>query len=442
MGSLLALNLSQRGYAVDVFERRPDPGKHFKEGGRSINLALSHRGWRALEAVGVADEVSKWALPMSGRQIHPLHQEERFAHYGKQDEAIYSVSRARLNLLLLEHAAADEQVQLHFEHRALEPDLDDRKLRFDYHGQAIEKSYDWIFGTDGAFSALRTAMMKKPRFNYQQHYLPHGYKELRIPPRADGGFAMRPDALHIWPRKEFMMIALPNPDGSFTCTLFMAYEGQPGFDALETEAQVREFFEDQFADAVPLMPDLVSDYFSNPTPPLVTIRCGPWNYGRRILLIGDASHAIVPFYGQGMNSGFEDVRLLVEALDEPGSHWEEVIPAYARDRKPDADAIADLALHNFVEMRDLVDDPHFLRKRRLEQAIWNAFPEHWLPLYSLVTFSHRPYREALERGRRQDALLEEILQKELLDSLLEDDGFVERIMPYVGRLHPEVMAQA
>ena len=441
VGSLLALNLSQRGYRVEVYERRADPRKQFKEGGRSINLALSNRGWRALDAVGLSQAVEEFALPMSGRQIHPLQESERFSPYGKDGEAIYSVSRAGLNLMLLEKADEDPHVKLHFEHRSLEPDLDELCLRFDCKGSIVERRYDRILGTDGAFSAIRTAMMKKPRFNYEQQYLDHGYKELRIPPKANGDFALRPDALHIWPRKDFMMIALPNPDHSFTCTLFMRYEGEHAFANITDEQETIAFFEQQFPDAVSLMPTLVEDFFQNPTAPLVTIRCAPWNYGHGVLLLGDASHAIVPFYGQGMNSGFEDVHELMQQLDQDQHNWTTSIPGFARQRKPKADAIAELALHNFIEMRDLVDDPYFLRKRKLEQAIWNAFPQQWTPLYSMVTFSHFSYYEALERGKKQEQLLEDILSRENAETLMEEPevSFKARIQPYLVRLYPEVL---
>lgn len=417
VGSLLALLLARRGHRVRVFERRPDMRKVAIPAGRSINLALSDRGWRALEAVDVADEVRAHALPMKGRMMHGESGELSFLPYGKSGQAIYSVSRGALNMLLMDRAEAHDDVRLAFEQRCVEVDFERPAVVLEdvQTGARIREGADLVLGTDGAFSAVRLAMQMRPRFDYEQHYERHGYKELSIPPTGKTGaerFALDPGALHIWPRGGFMLIALPNTDGSFTVTLFLPYEGERSFASLQTPADVERFFGEVFPDAKALLPTLGEDFFKNPTGDLVTVRCAPWHVADKVCLLGDAAHAIVPFYGQGMNAGFEDVRVLADLMDaQPadGDDWAGVLSRFSSLRKANADAIADLALDNFVEMRDRVADPRFLLRKKIEARIHQRYGESYLPLYSMVTFSHLPYAEAQRRGREHDALMTRIM---------------------------------
>lgn len=412
-GSLLGAYLAQKGYQVDLIEKRGDFRRADYKGGRSINLALSDRGWKALEKVGLKSAIEEIAIPMYGRMLHDVDGSLSFMPYGKEKQAIYSVSRGELNLRLIEAAAQHPNLNLLFEHGIEKVDFEQQKIMLSTPEGAKESSYDRIIGADGAFSAVRDSMMKSSdRFNYSQSYIPHGYKELSIPPGKVKKWQIDKNCLHIWPRKSFMLIALPNQDGSFTCTLFLAFEGAVSFENLNTAEAVEAFFATYFKDAMDLMPTLVEDFFDNPTSSLVTVRCEPWNKGTNALILGDAAHAIVPFYGQGMNASFEDCFVLAEKLEANDFDWDKVIPEFAHERKPDGDGIAQLALNNFIEMRDLVADPHFVKKRQLSGKVNEWFPEKWLPLYSMVTFSDIPYHKALEEGRRQNKILEAILEKE------------------------------
>jgi kynurenine 3-monooxygenase len=411
VGSLWAVFMAKRGYEVDVYERRPDMRKLTGDGGRSINLAMSTRGWKALEKAGIKDEVMKEALAMKGRMMHSTSGELTFQPYGKEGEAIYSVSRAGLNRKLMDIAESHDNVKLHFDMSCKGINTKNSEVSFKNNntGEVSTPDADFIFGADGVFSAIRSSMQRTDRFNYSQYYLPHGYKELTIPATADGDFAMDKDSLHIWPRGEFMMIALPNPNKSFTCTLFLPYEGEESFNNLKTDDEIMAFFNSYFGDAVPMMPTLLEDFKGNPTPSLVTIRCNPWQMNEKILLIGDASHGIVPFYGQGMNSGFEDCTVLDEMADAHNEDWKATLKEFSNTRVADANAIADLAMRNFVEMRDLVGDPMFLLRKKIAAWLNEEYPKDFLPLYSMVTFSHIPYNEALEEGKAQDRLFEKIL---------------------------------
>lgn len=414
VGSLEAILLAKRGYEVHVFERRPDLRNVELVGGRSINLALSNRGWKALALAGVKEKIEQIAIPMYGRMMHSVEGELTEQPYGKEGEAIYSVSRGELNKQLLLAATEFENVHFHFHHRCVEVELDSQTLHFfnEQQKKEVTHSFDFIIGSDGAFSAIRTAMMKTDRFNYSQFYLEHGYKELTIPPTKDGGHKISKNHLHIWPRGHYMLIALANLDGSFTVTLFFPFEGEPSFSSLTTETEVKSFFEEVFPDALALMPTLLEDYFANPTSSLVTVRCAPWNFGDRILLIGDSSHAIVPFYGQGMNSGFEDCYVLEEFLNKHEGNLAAAIPTFAKHRKPDGDAISELALRNFIEMRDLVGDEDFLLRKKIEKKLYDHHPDKWVPLYSMVTFNDEfRYSEALAIGEKQDAIMEKVMRK-------------------------------
>lgn len=411
VGSLLALYLARHGHQVQVLERRADPRLVGPLEGRSINLALSDRGWRALEGVGIGDEIRRVGIPMYGRVMHDPRGQLTSQPYGQQGQAIYSVSRAGLNRTLLNLVEAEPGVQLRFNQQCLHVDLREQTLllRDTTTGQEQLEHFRRLFGTDGAYSAVRAAMQKTDRYNYSQSYLDYGYKELNIAAGPGGTWQLEKHALHIWPRGQYMMIALPNLDGSFTCTLFFPYEGPHSFATLQTPAQVQAFFEEMFADAVPFMPDLTQDFFENPTGSLVTVRCFPWAFEDEVLLIGDASHAIVPFYGQGMNAGFEDCSVLNALLDQYGADWPTIFQQFQTQRKPDADAMADLAIYNFEEMRDRVADPRFLLQKKIEGKISTQYPGQWLPLYSQVTFSHTPYAEALANGQRQEQIMRRLM---------------------------------
>ncbi len=433
VGSLMAAYFGKKGYKVNVYERRPDMRKTTIDGGRSINLALSNRGWKALDGVGIGEEVRKVAIPMYRRVMHAKDGELSFQPYGKEGQAIYSVSRGGLNALLMEEAEKHENVNFHFNQKCDEVDTETGAATFNSYltGENTEVKSDLLFGTDGAFSAVRNAMVKSDRFNYSQHYIEHGYKELSIPANEDGTHKMEREALHIWPRGNFMLIALPNPDGSFTCTLFLAFEGQYSFENIKGLAGAQAFFKEHFKDALDLMPNFDEEWTENPVSSLVIIRCYPWTKNGKVALMGDASHAIVPFYGQGMNSGFEDCTVLNELMLQHGEDWDTILKEFEQQRKPDADAIADLAMRNFVEMRDLTGNPEFLLRKKIEARFSAKYPEKWMPLYSMVTFSHIRYSEALKEGRRQDAIMAEVMAMPNIAERWDSDEVEKRMLELV-----------
>lgn len=413
VGSLLSIYMAKRGYKTEIFERRGDMRKEEMSAGRSINLALSDRGWRGLEGVGIADEIKKIAIPMYGRFIHHKDGSNAYQPYGKDDQAIYSVSRAEINMKLMDLAEKQKDVKIHFNQRCAQIDRKNTEATFEDNntGAQVKVKSDLIFGADGAFAASRLHMqLSSDRFEYNQHYIDCGYKELIIPPGPNGQFVLEKNALHIWPRGSFMMIALPNPDGNFTCTLFLPFEGEKSFEKLKTKEQIKQFFDEEFASAVPVMPTLVEDFLNNPVASLVTVKCFPWTFDNKIGLIGDAAHAIVPFYGQGMNCGFEDCVVLNEMMEKYSDNWSEIFPNYEISRKPDADAIADLAIGNFIEMRDKTADPKFLLQKKIEALFSQKHPEKWIPLYSMVTYSpHIRYSKALSEGRKQQQIMDQIM---------------------------------
>jgi kynurenine 3-monooxygenase len=408
-GGLLAAYFGRRGYEVDLFERRADPRVGNFVGGRSINLALSTRGIHALEQLGIADEVLRHAIPMRGRMIHDKSGDLHFSPYDRDpNKHINSIGRAALNTTVIEAAQRYPNVRVLFNHLCKGVDLDApvAHLLNTETNQMSEARGDAVIGVDGAFSAIRQAMRKKlDRFEYDESYLAHGYKELTIPPAADGGWRMEKEALHIWPRKSFMMIALPNPDGSFTCTLFWEFEGPRSFATTKADDDVRRFFDEEFPDAVPLMPALLEDFRENPSGSLVTIRCAPWYYRDKVALVGDAAHAVVPFYGQGMNAAFEDCVVLDECLAEFPNDRERAFAQYFSRRKENADALADLAVHNFIEMRDKTASKTFRAKKKLDHQLEGLLPGIYLPLYAMVTFTRIPYAEAARRARWQDRIV-------------------------------------
>lgn len=430
VGSLLALYLGQKGHKVQVYERRPDMRKNTLDGGRSINLALSDRGWKALSGVGVGEEVQKMAIPMRRRVMHDQEGNLTYQPYGKDGQAIYSVSRAGLNARLMDLAEKLDNVDFNFNSPCLHIDEDSGVASFGNTGNddVKEVSGDLVFGADGAFSAVRSTLQKKDRFNYSQEYIDHGYKELSIPPAPGGGHLLEREALHIWPRGNFMLIALPNPDGTFTCTLFLAFEGEHSFENCKTVGEARSFFEEYFPDALALMPDFDKEWEENPTSSLVIVRCYPWVKNDKVALIGDAAHAIVPFYGQGMNCGFEDCTVLNELMEQNGDNWDVILDEYQKSRKPDADAIADLAMRNFVEMRDLTGNKDFLLQKKIEARMANKYPDKWLPLYSMVTFSHIPYATAMKEGQRQDGIMASVMAQDGIEDRWDSQEVEDEIL--------------
>lgn len=414
-GTLLAIRLAQRGFHVDLYEKRSDLRKVELEAGRSINLALSDRGIQALRMVGIEDRVKRNIIPMKGRMIHDLQGNSWLSPYsGREEDHINSVSRSGLNAELLDLAETYKEIQIFFDHSCDGYDVENNKIFFFHNGKQIPKTYAHVFGADGAGSVIRQVFMERGnriRFNYQQEFLSHGYKELEFPAAENGGYRVEPNALHIWPRDEYMMIALPNLDKSFTVTLFQAFEGPGGFDSLNSEKEIIEFFQRSFPDAIPHMPNLIADFQKNPSSSLGTIKCSPWNIEDKVLLMGDAAHAIVPFYGQGMNCAFEDVFILDQFMELYKDDWLRIFNSYSESRKKDTDAIADLAIDNFSEMQDKVNDEDFIQKRKLEMKLEQKFSDYFSK-YSLVTFREDlPYFNAMQQGRFQDQYLLELVRK-------------------------------
>jgi len=411
-GPLLALGLTERGHEVKIYERRPDMRRVPMSAGRSINLALSTRGIHALTQAGLWEQMQDIIIPMKGRMMHSVSSVLTFQPYGKDEsEVINSISRAELNISLMT-AAENRGVKILFQHRCRGFDLrtGELRLREEQAGQDVTVESDVVIGCDGSASAIRSEMLKLQRFNFSQQYLNYGYKELTIPAGAGGLHVLEKNALHIWPRGSYMLIALPNIDGTFACILFLPFEGADSFASLTTDAAVQEFFQSRFPDACALMPGLADNFFANPTGAMLTIKCSPWHADERALLLGDAAHAIVPFFGQGINCGFEDCTVFLEMLDLYGPDWSRIFPEFEKARKVNTDAIADLAVENFVEMRDRVADPKFLVRKKVELALEARYPRRFVPKYAMVTFHRIPYSTALERGRVQDQMLSELCE--------------------------------
>jgi kynurenine 3-monooxygenase len=408
-GTLLACYLGKAGQRVVLYEKRPDPRHGAAERGRSINLALSTRGLHALGEVGLAEEVVRESILMRGRMIHHLDGSLAFQPYGKDDrEALHSVSRAGLNRLLVEAAARYPGIKMFFEHRCAGLDVEAGELEIAHIDEVRQVKAEVIVGADGAYSVVRSALVRRERFDYSQEYLTHGYKELTIPAGPGGKFRMEKHALHIWPRGSFMMIALPNSDDSFTCTLFWPFEGPYSFAALRETASgcgILAFFQAQFPDAVPLIPDLVHDFQHNPTSGLVTVRCRPWHVDGRVVLLGDACHAVVPFLGQGMNAAFEDCSVLVGCLNDHPGDRAAAFAAYEARRKPHLDTLADLCVDNFIEMRDRVGSRLFVWRKKLDVLLHALLSRWYLPLYTMVEFTRIPYADAVKRARRQERVV-------------------------------------
>jgi kynurenine 3-monooxygenase len=409
-GPLLAILLRQRGFGVDIYERRPDMRRVQANAGRSINLALSTRGIHALRQAGLWERIRSSAIPMKGRMMHSVAGELTFQPYGQDEsEVINSISRAELNIALM-NAAEEHGATIHFNQRCTGYDLKTGTILLlaKQTRRETRRETAVLIGCDGSASAIRTEMLKLNRFDFSQECLRHGYKELTIPAGEHGEHLLETHALHIWPRGNLMLIALPNIDGTFACILFLPFEGPESFASLTTREEVLIFFQSHFSDAARLMPQLSENYFANPIGSMVTVKCSPWHVTGKALLLGDAAHAIVPFFGQGINCGFEDCTSLVELLDQNGPQWDRVFREFEIQRKANADAIADMAVENFTEMRDRVADSRFLFRKKVELALEGRYPKRFIPKYAMVTFHRIPYSVAMARGTVQDRILSEL----------------------------------
>jgi kynurenine 3-monooxygenase len=410
VGSLLAIYLKKWGHEITVYDRRPDIRK-VEFSGRSINLAMSNRGWNALKEVGIEPEIKKIAIPLDKRAMHVVGQAEYYQKYGKEGEAIWSISRGILNRKMID-LAESECVTFKFEEKVWDVDIPEAKL---YTGETEkgewqEYQYDLIFGCDGAFSRVRHKMQRRSRFDYSQDFIDVGYKELTIAPNEDGSYKLDKNSFHIWPRGKFMLIAMPNLDGSFTCTLFMPFEGEVSFENIKTKEEAKNFFTTYFPNVMQDIENLTGDFFKNPTSAMVTMKCFPWTFLDKVALVGDSAHAIVPFYGQGMNAGFEDIFALNAIMKKHGDNWEAIFKEFEKERKPNADAIAELSYRNFIEMSSKTADSKFLLQKKIEKYFAAKHPEKWVPVYSRVTFSDRPYAEALAEGDVQEAIMQQVLK--------------------------------
>lgn len=430
VGSLWAVYLSKAGYKVTIFEARDDLRKADISAGKSINLALSVRGWKAFKAVGVEKEIEKIAIPMTGRTMHDMEGNLTYQPYGQDGQAIYSVSRAGINCKMMDIAEQYGGAEIHYNHRCIDVDLNNAIVYLENTktGEKLEHKSDVVFASDGAFSAVRyNAMQKLPRFNYSQNYIEDGYRELLLPANPDGSYKMDINSLHIWPRGRFMLIALANEDGSFTCTLFMPHENhESSFDKLKTKEDVDKFFKTTFPDFYKMMPNVADAWEDHPLSSLAIIRCYPWHHGKTVLM-GDSAHATVPFYGQGMNSGFEDCTVMWELMQKHSEDWDKVFEEFSITRKPDGDALQDLSLYNYHVMRDFVGDSEFLLQKQFERRIEQLYPEQYLALYTQVSFSHIRYSEAWKKGMEQDKFIKEIMKKHDVKKLMGENKIDELI---------------
>lgn len=431
VGSLWAVYLSKAGYKVTIYERRPDIRKAEISAGKSINLALSVRGWTALDAVGVGDEIRKIAIPMYGRMMHDMEGNLTYQQYGKDDQAIFSVSRGKVNAKMMDIAEKYGNAAIHYNTECKNVDLNKgiAFLKNSLTGEEFQVQSDLIFAADGAFSAVRyNSMQKLDRFQYSQNYIADGYREILLPANPDGSYPMDKNALHIWPRGRFMLIALANEDGSFTCTLFMPHENDEfSFDKLNSKEAVNNFFKTVFPDFFEMMPNIADAWEDHPLSNLAIIRCYPWTKGK-VALMGDAAHATVPFYGQGMNAGFEDCSVLWRLMQKHNEDWPKVFDEYSRTRKPDGDALQDLSLDNYYVMRDYVADPAFLLRKKIEAKFSELYPNKWLPLYSQVTFSNIRYSVAYKQGQLQNQIMDQIMEMPDIEKIWDQAEVMDRIL--------------
>lgn len=436
VGTLLAIYLKKQGHTVHVLDRSPDI-RTVEFSGRSINLVMSTRGWKALENIGLNEEIRKIGIPVDKRAIHLQDGKLNYQFYGKEGEAIFSLSRGVLNRKMIDLAEA-AGVEFKFEHKIWDVNLSEATLYIgeSERGEWKELQYDKVFGADGAFSRIRHRMQRQSMFDYSQEFMKIGYKELHIPANPDGTHKIDKNSLHIWPRGNFMLMALANLDGSFTCTLFMPFEGENSFESLQNEKQLVDFFAEFFPDTGAVIPDLVEDFFKNPTSYLVIMKCYPWTYEDKVAIIGDAAHAIVPFYGQGMNAGFEDITILSEMMAKYGDDWKTIFEEYQKERKPNADAIAELSRRNFMEMSAKTADESFLLQKKIEKWFSDKHPDKWLPLYSRVTFSTHPYSEALALGDFQNKIMEEIMAMPNIGEIWDSEEVEHKMIALLSSNHP------
>lgn len=428
VGTLLAIYLKRAGHIVHVFDRSSDI-RTIQFSGRSINLVMSDRGWKALKDLGLDEEIRKIGIPVDKRAIHLQDGKLNYQFYGKEGEAIFSLSRGVLNRKMVDLAEA-EGVEFFFERKIWDINLATATL---YEGETeqgawSELKYDKVFGADGAFSRIRHRMQRQSMFDYSQEFMEIGYKELHIPANADGSHKIDKNSLHIWPRGNFMLMALANLDGTFTCTLFMPFKGENSFESLNDETSLVDFFAKYFPDTKEVIPDLVRDFFKNPTSYLAIMKCFPWTFEDKVALIGDSAHAIVPFYGHGMNAGFEDITILNEMMQQYGDDWNQIFKAYEISRKPNADAIAELSRRNFEEMSNKTADEKFLLQKKIEKWFSDKYPEKWMPLYSRVTFSLQPYSEAMAIGDFQNEIMQEVLKTENIEEIWDSPQIENKIL--------------
>jgi len=411
VGSLLSMFLAKKGYQVQIFERGPDPRKNSHNSGRSINLTLCERGLKVLDRVGVGSAVRALTVPVYGRLIHDIEGKLTFQPYGNHHEAIYSIERNELNKVLLDFAERNFRINVSFQQKCLDVDftVPAVELKNQISGETTRHQAERIFGADGAYSAVRQQMQKKTRLNFSQQYWSQGYKELQVPPSVNKKWTSEKNVIHIWPRGNYMLLGFPNLDGSFTCSLHLPFEGPLSFDSIRAEEDLRGLFNDCFPDAVPMMPGLVNDFFSHPANSMITIKCAPWSYQNKVALIGDSAHSIFPSYGQGANAGFEDCAMLYDCMEKHGNDWRRVLSEFEKQRHPNTDAIADLCIDHFRELRDHTGTRTFLLKKEIERKLNEAYPEKYLDLYSMISFTQMPYTEALRVDREQRAIVEQIM---------------------------------
>lgn len=433
IGSLLAIYLAKKGYKVEVFERNPDLRQVSKKRGKSINLTLCNRGLKALDGAGVGQIVRNISVPVYGRLIHQEDRKLEYQPYGNNQEALYSVSRNQLNRVLLDYAEKNFPIDFHFNEECVGLDLSSTTITFknSISGSLLHRKANRIIGADGAYSAIRQRLQQRSRFDYSQHYATHANKELSIPASAKGAWTQEKHVLHIWPRGHYMLISFPNVDGSITCTLHLPFEGDFSFEAIKTEQELKHLFATMFPDAMQEMPDLVQDYFANPPIPMVTICCSHWTFQDKIALIGDAAHAMWPSYGQGANSGFEDCAVFDQCVGKYGDNWLATFREYEKQRRPNADVMGMLSEQHFLEIRELVGNPEFQLRKKIERKINRLYPTRYISLYSLIAFSHIPYVEALQIEQQQRQIVDKLLKikgiEEKLDNS-ETENIIHKLM--------------
>ena len=433
VGSLLSCYMAKRGYTIDIYERRQDMRKANISAGKSINLAISTRGWYALEKAGLKKQMEPMAIPMFSRMIHQEDGTTDIQAYGKEGEAIYSISRGELNKAMMTLAEKEPNVNFHFDAKCTNVDFKNNTVKFKNlnTNEVFEKKSDLIFGADGTFSKVRYIMQKTDGFSFSQTYLKHGFKELEIPANADGTHKLPKNHLHIWPRKAFMLIALPNLDGSFTMTLFLAHKGETSFENLKTDKEIMSFFEKQFPTALEHMPDLLEDFHKNPESSLAYVKADPWTY-ESTCLIGDAAHGVVPFYGQGMNAGFEDCRILDEIVENnKGENWKKIFEEYNESRVEDGQAIATMAVEHFINMRDDTASDDFLKRKKFEKVLMKNIPE-FLPQYSMVSFSNIKYSVAMNKGNDQIEMLEKLVKEYPNEQDWEKEAVLNKVREFLN----------